>query len=339
MMPQSYTDSLAVGDSNVVAPVVVSVVTQEDTVEADVVATPLPVDTPTRRKDTVRAATPKAQEAIPFDTLTGQLNVQAKGFEPDIRAANEYETLAARSLPWRYEQAGRPPGIAGEPLPYRFRTDDCVTATVLLCFFLAVWVVARSFRFLQQEIKDFFYIREYRSLFSDDVELRGKLFLVCQACFVVGLLFFAYTQEAMPDVFNRIPPYVMLLANAAVGLAYFVVKQVLYAVVNWIFFTKEQSAKWTEAYLLCLLAVGTALFPVVLLVVYFDLSLHATFIISMVVISIVKLLLFYKCHGIFFRYGWGWLHLFLYFCTLELLPMLVLWRALIYVNCYLAVNF
>ena len=339
MIPQSYTDSLVVGDSNVVVPVVVPVVTQEDTVVADVVIIPLPVDTSAGWEDTMQMATLEVQEAIPFDTMTGLLNVHAERFESDIRAANEYETPAARSIPWRYEQAERQSGIAGEPLPYHLRTDDCVTATVLLCFFLTVCVVMRSLRFLRQEIKDFFYIREYRSLFSNNVKLRGKLFIVCQASCVVGLLSFVYAQEAMPDVFNRVPPYVILLADVAVGLGYFAIQLLLYAIVNRIYFTKEQSSKWTEAYLLCLLAVGTALFPVIVLVVYFDLSLYAAFISCLVVISIVKLSLLYKCHGIFFRYGWGWLHLFLYFCTLELLPMLVLWRVLIYVNSYLAVNF
>lgn len=45
-----------------------------------------------------------------------------------------------------------------------------------------------------------------------------------------------------------------------------------------------------------------------------------------------KILLFYKCIRNFFNHFHGILHLILYFCTLEIIPLLFLWKGLIYIN-------
>lgn len=201
---------------------------------------------------------------------------------------------------------------SGRPAPLPFRTDDYVTSALLLCFFLGAWVVARSFRFIRQQIKDFFFTRQHDNLFTPDAELRGQFFLVFQTCFVLSVLFFDYTQEYMTSVFNQVSPYKLLAADVAISLCYYAVKLTGYAFVNWIFFTKEQNERWSESYMLCLLALGTALYPVALLVVYFDLSFRATLIVCTIILGIVKVLLFISVMPSFSSTGWAFC---IYFCT------------------------
>ncbi len=301
----------------------------------------LPADaTPTEQDDAVQAAFPKAPMTWPADARLELPGIKVEPFEAELQALGSNDTPYTRNSPWRYEQIDyRPEGIAGDPLPYRFRTDDYVTIVLLLSFFLEVWVVARSFRFLKQQIKDFFYIRKRENLFTPDAELRGQIFLVFQTCFVLGILFFDYTQEFMTDVFNQVSPYQLLAVDVAIFIAYYTAKLIGYVVIDWIFFDREQHTQWMDTYLLGLLALGTALFPVALLVVYFDLAFQTLLFVFAGVLIIVKLLLFYKCSAIFFNYRLGFLHLLLYFCTLEILPLLVVWRALEYTNNYLAINF
>lgn len=232
-------------------------------------------------------------------------------------------------------------GFAGDPLPYRLHSDDYVTGTLLLSFFLMVTVITRSFHMLSQQVKDFFYTRERENLFSisTDSELRGQLFLIFQTCFILGILFFDYTQENQPDVFNQISPYYLLGLNVGICIAFYTLKVLIYAFVNWIFFDKKKNEQWMEAYFLAILALGVTLFPVALLVVYFEMPYSSLKITFLIIIVLIKILLFYKCYRIFFSYYYGYLHLFVYFCTLEILPSLVLWRALVYANKYLVVNF
>ena len=334
MAPITPTDSLDVTTTFPVAGDTLVVRPRRKTV-SDVIGSLPPDATPSEQDDAVQAAFPKAPMTWPDDAQLGIPGIQVDTFDAEVPALGSNDTPYTRNSPWRYEQLDyRPEGIAGDPLPYRLRTDDYVTAALLLSFFLEVWVVARSYRFLVQQVKDLFYIRRRENLFTPDAELRGQFFLIFQVCFVLGVLFFDYTQEFMTSVFNQVSPYKLLATNVAIIIVYYAVKLMGYAIVDWVFFDRTQHALWMDTYYLGQLALGMALFPVALLVVYFDLSFRLLTIAAAVIAGGIALLLFYRCYAIFFTYRWGFLHLFLYFCTLEILPLLVVWRALVYANNY-----
>ena len=225
-------------------------------------------------------------------------------------------------------------GKAGDPIPYRFRTDNFVTIVLLLSFFLVVWVISRSRTFLEHSAKDFFHPRQRENLFAErtENELRGQLFLVFQTCFVLAVLFFDCTQELQQEVFNQVSPYKLLGVSTFGFCIYYGLKVGLYNFVNAVFFNREQQKQWAEAYMLTVLALGVSLFPVALLVVYFDLSFTHLIWVTAILYAVDKLLLIYKAYHIFFHYPFGWVHLILYFCTLEVTPALILWRALTYIN-------
>jgi hypothetical protein len=84
------------------------------------------------------------------------------------------------------------------------------------------------------------------------------------------------------------------------------------------------------------LALGFAILPLTLLVIYFDLDYSTLRILFVCILATVKTLLFYKCFQIFFDYKFGSVHLFLYFCALEILPLLVLWKSLLLASSYLS---
>ena len=67
----------------------------------------------------------------------------------------------------------------------------------------------------------------------------------------------------------------LLLLGIYVGfcLAYFLLKWLLYMFLGWTFFDKNKTNIWLESYSALLYYVGFALFPFVLFLVYFDLSL------------------------------------------------------------------
>lgn len=231
----------------------------------------------------------------------------------------------------------KPTGIAGDPVPYLFRNDNFVTITLLLSFILVVWVTSRSRHYLHEQIKDFFHERERENMFTErtQTELRGQIFLIFQTCFVLGILFFDFTQEKQIEVFNQVSPYKILSTSVGICSLYYLLKVAIYAFVNSIFFERKKCERWSETYMVNVLALGLALLPVTLLVVYFDLSFKSLSVIFICLLVLDKILLLYKSSRIFFNYPWGWIHLFLYFCTLEVAPILILFRALIYANSFL----
>ncbi len=53
----------------------------------------------------------------------------------------------------------------------------------------------------------------------------------------------------------------------------------------------------------------------------------------------VKMLAFYKSYSIFFKRMGASLQIILYFCALELMPLMVLWGVLFITDNYLIINF
>lgn len=287
-----------------------------------------------QKDSAVQANFPKTKMTWPPGAKT-DLPLGDKG-KVDFRVHHKLELHRSEILPKLPfavpEVPFRPLGMAGDPVPYRFQNDDFVTTAILLSFFLVVWTIVRSRRFLSQAIKDFFYeARERDNLFASrtESELRGEVFLVFQTCFLHAILFFGYTQMAMPDVFVQVSPYKILGTVLGVCGLYYLSKIILYRWVNSVFFAPWQVRRWNETYLLGILAIGTTFFPISLLFVYFDVPAEQLILPTLIVLLIVKLCLLYKSYRIFFSNRWGFVHIILYFCTLEILPLFLLWVSLV----------
>ena len=233
------------------------------------------------------------------------------------------------------------PGMAGDPPAYRLSKDNFVTGALLLSFFIVIYVIARSSHIFIQQIKDFFYVREHETLFgeSTEVEQSGQVFLVFQTCFILGILFFDYTQIHLTEVFRQVSPYKMLGLDIGLLVVFFTLKIAVYSCVNWVFFEKKKNRQWINSYFLMILCLGVCLFPIALLSVYFDLPIKTMETAVIIIFAISGFLLFHKCYNIFFNYLYGYLYLIAYFCTLEILPLLMFWQAMVYANKCLMVNF
>ncbi len=229
------------------------------------------------------------------------------------------------------------PGVEGEPLPYRLRTDDGVTGLLLLCFFITAWVVARSWHSLSGSLAGFFHIREHGTGFTEADGSRPLMlpFMALQTCLLLSLLFFYYMQERFPAVVSAASPYALLGAGFGLCCLYRLLRVALSRFVNVVFFGVRKSEQWLSDYHLVFFLFGVLLFPQVLLVMYSEAGFTTVLALFFGSLAVVKILLFYKSFSIFFNYEYGYLHLFLYFCTLEILPLLLLWCGLVFASTYL----
>ena len=84
---------------------------------------------------------------------------------------------------------------------------------------------------------------------------------------------------------------------------------------------------------------GVCLFPIVMLRAYFEIAVQTTLISTAIVLGIFKLLSLYKSYLIFFRNGGHSLQIFLYFCTLELMPLAMLIGVLMITTANLKVDY
>ena len=225
-------------------------------------------------------------------------------------------------------------GFEGTPISYSPRTDDAIALTLLACFFLSSIALARGKRFLSQQVKDFVLHRERTSIFdsSTAADVRYLLVLVLQTCVLSGITFLNYFHDTSPTLMNQVSPLLLLGIYVGFCLAYFLLKWLIYMFLGWTFFDKNKTNIWLESYSALIYYVGFALFPFVLFLVYFDLSLTNLVIIGSIILIFTKILMFYKWIKLFFHQFSGLFLLILYFCALEIVPCLLLYQGMIQMN-------
>ena len=84
---------------------------------------------------------------------------------------------------------------------------------------------------------------------------------------------------------------------------------------------------------------GALLYPAILFQSYFEAPAQNIVIYTVFVLVLVKILTFYKCFVIFFRKNGLFLQIILYFCTLEIIPLLALWGVLGIITNALTINY
>lgn len=299
---------------------------------SDVIAR-LPRDaTPAQQDSAVQAAMPHRTLVLSTkpDTLCLP-GLPADIYKFDIKKMPKaYEESFFKNNPHLHpEVSGGAMGKTASPLAYTLQSDDLVTSTLLLCFFLMMLILGRGRRFLTHSIKRFTFDTLEK---NDDTkvetggELYSRFFMLFQTSFLMGILGFDFIQTFQPELFDRISPFLLLGSSVGACLLYFCSKWICYNFVNWVFFDKTQRVKWIDSYLLLVSLVGIVLFPIVLIVVYFNMDLKSALICVLVVFILAKMLLLWKCFNIFFVKNFGILHLIVYFCALEILPMVALWQ-------------
>ena len=232
-------------------------------------------------------------------------------------------------------------GFEGTPISYSPRTDDAIALTLLVCFFLSSIALARGKKFLSQQVKDFVLHRERTSIFdsSTAADVRYLLVLVLQTCVLSGITFLNYFHDTCPALMDHVSSLLLLGIYVGFCLAYFLLKWLLYMFLGWTFFDKNKTNIWLESYSALIYYVGFALFPFVLFLVYFDLSLTNLVIIGSIILIFTKILMFYKWIKLFFHQFGALFLLILYFCALEILPCLLLYQGMIQMNNILLIKF
>jgi hypothetical protein len=231
-------------------------------------------------------------------------------------------------------------GVAGDPVPYALHNDDIITGLLLLCFLFIMLIMSRISGFMLHQAKDFFYPSKAKNLLLETgLEIRMQIVFTVVTCLLLALSYFFYVIRYNSDSFILDSEYALLGIYMATFIAYFCVKMLLYTVVNTTFFDHKKNLQFLGSLLFITSIEGMLLFPQVLLLIYFQISVQNAAYYFIFVLSFVKILTFYKSYIIFFKQKDFFLQIILYFCTLEMIPLSVLWTALMVITNSLKVNF
>lgn len=217
-------------------------------------------------------------------------------------------------------------GVAGDPVPHTVRGDTFMTLLLLVCFMAFIVSVAQTRNFLGRQLKHLFYshLNDSDQLSETSGELRFQLFLIVMSCLLTAVVIYHYISyyEAATLVIDS--ELLVVGIFFAVMLGYQLFRGAAYSLVNAVFFSPRQNEQWMKTVLFLNASLGALVFPVVLLVVYFNLSLENALYYFFFIFIFVETVTIYKCWSIFFSQKDVFLQTFLYFCALELTPLLCL---------------
>lgn len=179
------------------------------------------------------------------------------------------------------------PGVEGVLPPYNPATDDGVAAVVLLAFLMGVWTLVRSWRF--------------------KTEIHGD----------TPLWIFASCSIALMVHLAGVP----LGLAIGTGAAAEILRVAVYGLVNSTFFSAEKRQQWRDTMRIMLWVQSVLLWTVALVGIYDGAEVIWG---GFLAVGLVKMLLLVRAERTFFPLSTAGLHLFLYFCTLEILPFLAL---------------
>ena len=238
------------------------------------------------------------------------------------------------------ELSGGRIGVAGDPIPYALHNDSIITGILLCSFLLIMFGMSRISSFMIHQAKNFFYTPKVEQSFTETgTEIKFQLVFLLITSLFYGLLFFFYATRTISDTFILSSEYGLLVIYAIVIVFYFLIKVILYTIVNNIFFNQKKNLHFLGTQLFVVALEGLFMFPLVLLLTYFQLSMQNAINYCIFILSLAKILTFYKSYIIFFKQKGWFLQIILYFCALEMIPLALLWGGLLDITNILKVNY
>lgn len=262
---------------------------------------------------------------------------------PDVQLPNFHEeTFFSKDTLFQTEVPARGShGVAGESIPESIQSDNVIMTLLLCCFVLVVVAFSRTKTFLVRQAKRFFY--PHHEGMTENTETSGEIslqiFLVFLNSLLLSVLYYFYTLRTSDSIYILPSPYLLIVFFLAIILLYFTIKIALYSITNHVLFDSKKSRQWMQS-LMFLITLETVLFfPIILILANLGLSVENVEFYFAIVLIIVKLLTIYKCYIIFFHQNVFRLQIILYFCALEMIPLISLWGVLEMTVGNLKINF
>lgn len=258
----------------------------------------------------------------------------------DVSIPQYYKETYFSNKPYFHSEImGGRQGVAGDPVPYSIAGDSIMSSILILCLLITLISVSRSWQFIIRQLKSFFYIQRGNTteVTETSTEVRFQFLLTIENCILLAIIYFFYMRENIIDTFT-IGQYQIIAIFSGTFAGYFLFKQILYQIANWTFFDRKNIQQWNKAFLFLVASEGVFFLPLVLVQSFFHAAINSSLIYLVIVVVLFKLLTFYKSAQIFFAPKGQLLQNFLYFCTLELLPLSALWGILLIISEHLKIN-
>ena len=217
--------------------------------------------------------------------------------------------------------------VQGIPALQSLYADDLMVGVLIVCGLILAAVMADRKGFLSRLLKGFFLPREnaVESVRTTNVlNMRIGMYIVAFAS--AGLLLTIYATDKSIGILND--GVLWLLATAAV-VSFHLLRVLLFTLTDRIFLDSSTLSAWEHSYSNWAILAGLPLYIWAVIAIFFNLAPSAVLWLLGATFILIEICLLYKAFHIFSGKKYGILQLFVYLCTLELIPLLLAVKALV----------
>lgn len=218
--------------------------------------------------------------------------------------------------------------IQGIPALQPFYADDLMVSGIIICGLILAIILSDRKRFLPRLFKGFFLPREngFEVMNTTSIAyMRMGMYVVTGAS--LGLLLAAYATKQVEATHGFLLPW--LLATGCAVL-FHLSRLLLFVLTDRIFFDKDTHTTWEHSYANWTILSGIPLYLLAVAVIFFNPAPSCIIGFLAACVVLLELCLVYKAFHIFSGKKYGILQIFMYLCALELIPLLMAGKALVF---------
>lgn len=215
--------------------------------------------------------------------------------------------------------------MIGDPITYQLKTDDTVTFVLMGCVFLITMALMMMGKPWGRKIGQlpFFNFRQ-NDLMVTETPGGIQPFLIAQMALAVGILLFSISLRMIPEVVELpLPSVMMLAAYVALATVFLAIRWLSYKFVLWMFVPSGQIPLIMESWINSVCFEGVLLLPFLLIVIYYNIPFTLFVILLFIITFFPRFWLFYWLKKLFCPNLYGSMLIFLYFCALEMVPLVL----------------
>lgn len=223
-------------------------------------------------------------------------------------------------------------GVPVAPAPYSAGTDDYIVGGLLLLFVFISTALSVGRDCLKRRLKGFFTTgRHYNDTAGEAIssEIYAVTVLTLTVPALLSVAYFEHINRILgfSEVYG-VPYWLIGVMFVAFALVIYI-KAWLYAIINWVFFTREPARRWASTYIYSTAFMAFILYPLTLCSVFTSVSGEKLTIYYLFAFILYEILLFYRLFVNFRVRPNAYLLLISYLCSVEIIPALAMMRFLI----------
>ncbi|MDD2798425.1 MAG: DUF4271 domain-containing protein [Bacteroidales bacterium] len=285
---------------------------------------------------------PSDSDIVASDSLT-QIRSSFVYFGKDSTAMNEKQTFNPDSV--LIQQVNfqvpdsaslaidRPYGFDGIISGVRLENSVGIQSVLLLSVILTTIAIGLGYKQFDQIFRGLFQARDRSSFFVDNsvVGLGFKAILTIQAILLEALVGYIIVKDAIYHDILQSNFVIIMVLFALLFIFYHLFRIFSIAVLGLIFSEHRTLKSYLSEYFDLLSVWGISLFPISFVLIFWHFSPVVIMVLLAGIIIFVRILYFGKGIKVFFIQSRNIFYIILYLCALEILPLIALYQALVYI--------